>query len=83
MKAVYLKQRTSSEQEGLEFPILAQAVVTDDRVIIVLFTNETTGTIVYDTKHIAGGRYSYVIPVTHKDHWRILGKDESIVLSNA
>ena len=81
MKSVFNKIDKEKSKE-IEFPVLAEAVVRDES-FVVLFLSKNTGIVVKGNSHKhVGYLCSNYIPVTNESKWRILSKEESIVLSN-
>ena len=81
MKSVFNKIEKEKSKE-IEFPVLAEALVRDES-FVVLFLSKTTGVVVKgNLNKYVGGLRSNFVSVTNESFWRILSKEESIVLSN-
>ena len=74
---------TNTSDNGLKFPILAEYIGGFSKFII-LFDTMKSGTVVWsENKERALGEYdTSFIDLTDESFWRILDKDEKIVLSN-
>ena len=81
MKSVFNKIEKEKSKE-IEFPVLAEALVRDES-FVVLFLSKTTGVVVKgNLNKYVGGLRSNFVSVTNESFWRILSKEESIMLSN-
>ena len=79
MKSVFNKIEKEKSKE-IEFPVLAEAV---GNGTVVLFIDYTKGVVVHGDKNAYSHRYyEDYSSVRHKNIWRILSPEESIVLSN-
>ena len=79
MKSVFNKIEKEKPKE-IEFPVLAEHI---DSGVIVMFIDYTKGVIVHGDESLFSDRYyEDYINIKNETHWRILSKEESIVLSN-
>ena len=83
MKSEHIKSNNTVTK--LKFPLLAEYVKSSEGKFVVMFTDYSKGTIVASshTYRKVGECDSTFIPIDNKGCWRILDKDEKIVLSNS
>lgn len=83
MKSVFNKIKKEKSKD-IEFPVLAEALVRDES-FVVLFLSKNTGVVVKGNLNLnkdVGDLCSNFVSITNESFWRILSKEESIVLSN-
>ena len=82
MKSIHTKLPSKIVEENIKFPVLAEYVNTN---FVVLFEDYQKGTVVWtslSSQRTLGEINDRWVQVTDKMCWRILDKDETIVLSN-
>ena len=79
MKSVFNKVEKEKSKE-IVFPVLAEAI---GNGTVVFFIDYTKGVVVHgDKKDYSHRYYEDYASVKHKNIWRILSPEESIMLSN-
>ena len=81
MKSVLNKIEKEKSKE-IEFPVLAEALVTGETFVVLLLSNNKGVVVKGNSYNLIGSmRNDYSISQEHS-RWRILSPEESIVLSN-
>ena len=82
MKSVFNKIEKEKSKE-IVFPVLAENIYSEHSFVVMFLSIDSGVCVSSNSLDWSVGEYDDVfIDVTNKKHWRILSKEESIVLSN-